>query len=517
MITAYHVCLILAVLCGIWIFRRERTSRQTDRLIVASIPVLFVLVATCFVQPLLDAPYRSVWNPVRLTPTFGLCAGHPLYHVATDGPVSGHIYGPLAALAYVPVVLATTATQALYLGTLLSLIIYFAPVVWLAFAARNSSSDRGTVLAGLVALALFPILTFVRPQSLGYVASLVHADGPAVALGGAAAAVLYVHHENRWWSLMLSAVFAVLAVWSKQVMAPLLLGLPFWLWWSAGTRTAVHYLACVTAAGFGATAVFVAMNDVHAMCFNLVVIPSRHPADITKWGPFPGSLLHVVFEWLTFGWVMLLVLVVGYVIDITRHGAAQLGKQQWTVFLVGAIVLLPTSLLGRLKVGGSENALSFTLYFLLLAMCLMLYERAIAGYRWLVIAPVLGCAIFLFRAQQERFALLAAPQVNVNEMVHDYLRAHPGEAYFPWNPLGHFMAEGRVYHFDYGVFDRELAGFPLESEHIRRHMPANPRLICFDPKANMRYIMKYLPEYSRRVNVPELPGFDCFEREQPLP
>jgi hypothetical protein len=189
-------------------------------------------------------------------------------------------------------------------------------------------------------------------------------------------------------------------------------------------------------------------------------------------------------------------------------------QQKWVMFVAVALALLPTSFLGRLKVGGDRNALSFTLYFLLFAVCLMLRDYVAHGRRWLAVLTITGCAVLLIRSQHEWFTTPPTSRLNDAELVHAYVTAHPGEAYFPWNPLSHLMAEHRLYHFDYGLFDRELAGFPLTAEHVRRYMPANPRLVCFPETANMKYVMKYLSEYSRRVTVPELPGFECFEREE---
>jgi hypothetical protein len=75
------------------------------------------------------------------------------------------------------------------------------------------------------------------------------------------------------------------------------------------------------------------------------------------------------------------------------------------------------------------------------------------------------------------------------------------------------LVESRYYHFDYGLYDRELAGFPLSEEHVRHHIPPTARLLCFPPDPNFEYVRKYLPEFAHRVEVEELPGFICYERE----
>src|SRR5438477_1335910 len=37
-------------------------------------------------------------------------------------------------------------------------------------------------------------------------------------------------------------------------------------------------------------------------------------------------------------------------------------------------------------------------------------------------------------------------------------------------------------HFDYGILDRELAGFAVSEEHFRRHIPERLKVICFSQR-----------------------------------
>ena len=100
-----------------------------------------------------------------------------------------------------------------------------------------------------------------------------------------------------------------------------------------------------------------------------------------------------------------------------------------------------------------------------------------------------------------------------------YIEQHPGDAYFPWNPLEHLAAEGRLYHFEYGVFDRDLAGYPLTADHFRRHIPEDPRLICYPPRTTVgdQVTLRYLGEFRERIKVDELPKWDCYRRPEPSP
>ena len=107
-------------------------------------------------------------------------------------------------------------------------------------------------------------------------------------------------------------------------------------------------------------------------------------------------------------------------------------------------------------------------------------------------------------------------EYRAQEVAYRYSLRHPWTAYFPWQPLSTLLGEGKVYHFEYGMFDRELANFPVSQRHVRQNIPANLRYVCFPPYYKgfqfFQKSMKYLPEYGRRVEVPELPGWICYER-----
>ena len=142
----------------------------------------------------------------------------------------------------------------------------------------------------------------------------------------------------------------------------------------------------------------------------------------------------------------------------------------------------PLSLMAYLKVGGDDNNLGFMLYFLTLAGFLMHarikspsraadeVDPASPSFRGIL---VLTFVLTLLGAQQ--IALAFAKQGSTwqgqqGEALR-YIERHPGEVYFPWNPLEHLVAEGRLYHFEYGVFDRILAGYPPTADHFRRYIP----------------------------------------------
>jgi hypothetical protein len=516
----YLACLGLAFLVGLWIFLMRSERSVLDRWMAASFPFLVLIVASSIVKVFLEAPNRK-WNPIRIAPPISLWHGYTLYYPPDSGPVTGNIYAPFSSIAYLPAALAPTPTGVVALGTLFSLLYYFAPALWLYLRGKNIPDDRSTVLAQWYTFILFPLVTFNRMKSLGYSAGFIHADAPALGLAGAACAVLYAAPPYRWNTLFLSALLAVLSVWSKQVMAPLLVAIPLWLLLTDGFKACFRYGLALLLAGGLAAAVFLTLFDARALWFNVVTIPGHHP-----WRS-DFNLMTAALEFQELSFLMMLLLAFGALFSLALRSAPVVGlshwlaRNRWSLFAVASLLVLPTSLIGRVKIGGDPNALSFALYLLLLSVCLMLREGVAApgvealktGMRVLAVVSIAGTGILLIQEQCERYLNLAQPQPNDLEVVHRYLQNHPGEAYFPWNPLGHLLVDGRYYHFDYGLYDRELAGFPLSEEHVRQHVPPGMRRVCFPPDRNFEHVLKYLKEYSRRVEIEELPGFICYERE----
>jgi len=93
-----------------------------------------------------------------------------------------------------------------------------------------------------------------------------------------------------------------------------------------------------------------------------------------------------------------------------------------------------------------------------------------------------------------------------------YAREHPGQVYFPWNPLLTLMAEHRAYHFAYGVYDRELAGMPVTPEHFRAGLPADVTEVLYSTQDERRLLGAYLTNFTDEVQLPELPGWVILRR-----
>ena len=74
------------------------------------------------------------------------------------------------------------------------------------------------------------------------------------------------------------------------------------------------------------------------------------------------------------------------------------------------------------------------------------------------------------------------------------------------------MAEGKLYHFEYAVIDRELAGFKPSDDHFRAYIPEKLRYVVFPTWHQSKKMLNYLPEFSQRTRLRELEGWIVYER-----
>jgi hypothetical protein len=203
-------------------------------------------------------------------------------------------------------------------------------------------------------------------------------------------------------------------------------------------------------------------------------------------------------------------------------------ENPWTLPFLVALCMVPTSLVGRTVLGGAINSYH-TLYYLIAAVGLSLVQstikgmaepgRRIPGLLLFVSLAAVACqppASFKYLRQLPRI------WDNPQQRAYEFVRAHPGQAYFPWHPMAGLLAEGRLYHFQYGVIDRMVAGFAPSREHFRAHIPANLRFVVYRKqdlrRAHHKWDKKlrrtYLPEYSKEIQLGELPGWVAYVQDE---
>ncbi len=197
-----------------------------------------------------------------------------------------------------------------------------------------------------------------------------------------------------------------------------------------------------------------------------------------------------------------------------------LAENRWLVFTFVAVAMLPTFVAGVTKVGGDVNHLSLISYFVLLSAGAGLgayaekeaqaeaagrgrrqrpqaeaagrgrrqrpqAEAAGRGRRQRPQAEAAGpggaariftivfVLIGMLRMPVALFSAIGFPALRANpsQVAWTFEKAHPGVAYFPFNPLAVLLASGTLYHSDIGLKDRELSGFGIDAEQFSKYVP----------------------------------------------
>ena len=523
-----HGCTILATIAGgVAIFRAGAGRPMVERLAAATLPFTAAVVAWLLFATLVIKPVIGTWSAARLVAAMAVANNLEIYYPAGRGPVIGWVYPPGSALAYLPAALVPDPGLATLAGRLLSLLYYYGPAAWLLVGGGGGRRGPGR----WPLLVAFALLTYRSPALL-YASTEVHADAPALGLAGLAV-VLMARWGDSPRARAAALALGVFSVWTKQLTAPVpIVVLPLWALAKHGVRGLLQ--AAVTAALVAAgVAILVLIHfDGEGLLFNSIRLLSTYPYRISGFRHLAWVFIKLEHEHL----LLIVLAAVGFLGTATlrpgpaapaagRGGRADLRG----LTLAVALAELPFALMGYCKFGGDVNSLAFCLYFLVLGSLLMFEGLDPAGpedggrgaVRWpLLVIVALNLTLALL--EDQTLALdLSRPQRTWDEgrAAARYIRAHRGEAYFPWHPLEHLMVEGRLYHFEDGVDVRRRAGFPLTTAHYLRHIPPRTRIVCF-PAAT--YVAEspaghYLGAGWRWVDVAELPGWNCYEIRPPAP
>jgi len=516
-----------AALWGAWRARTVASWPLLDRLLALVMPPLCVLTAFEFLGQFGDAVSQSgcLWTGNRLTPAFALTHGYELYYGPSTGPIIGMIYGPVMALAYLPATLASSPTGALVAGSSISMLLFFGPVAWMYLGGRVR--DARSLAPSIVGLLCFCLLSL--GMSSFWTGFWVHADPPALGLTAAACGLLCLYDPRKRLILPAAAVLAVLACWAKQPAAFLIPAMLLYVFLNHGLAALRRFAGWLALAGVVVSGGMVLAFGWEHLVFNMFTVPRGH----FQQGPLdaPGPLSARAFALsamtqykrlvadLTLPLVMIAFTVL---LSIVRpEGAreqrlAAIIRHRWIILFMAGVAGLPAAIIGGVKIGGAANVLAYATYFVSAAATLSLVElstkpahqgagTAAGGAKMLLLAVGIALAVSnLPPSIHEVRKGLADLSGNCQQQAYDFARAHPGEVYYPWHPLPTLMAEGKLYHFSYGMFDRELAGFPVTEGHFREGIPEGVRYIGL-PIHHPPIASRYPPEFSREIRVPQLP------------
>jgi len=508
-------------------FALSSTLNLLDLFVTASTLMAVLFSSGIILKKILLAPFGE-WSGARLAWTFSLIRGYKLYYPPDSGPLFSTLSGPLRAIMYLPATLANTPTPALIFASLISACFYFLPILWLHI--RKSLLEPRKLLLALYAFACFCLFTFSSP-ALTYSAFAVYADAPALGFSTVACAILYYRKRNdNILLLLLAALFSVFAVWTKQTLVPLLFALPSYILVTDGYKCFKRYILCLSVCGVVVSALFLWIFNAQNLLFYMLTIPSHCPWQFSANRII--ALLTATYQLIRESFLPLTILIFcsAYQLSLSSNAPNKLkvwlSSNQWTMLAIVSLFMVPTSVLGRVKAGGDVNTLSPALYFLVAAVTLALTRFSSdslsssarprgSSVKVLLILLITG----LTYANMVKFTgigpILYGLSSNEQKVAYEYAKTHPGEAYFPTHPLSSLLAEGKLYHHAYGLFDRELSGFQVTSERFRAHVPAEIRLVAFLPAKGSvgAYVLKYLPEFSKQVTIDELPGWIVYMRE----
>lgn len=531
-----HYALWFVALCAsVWVYRSSNDQPLLERLIRASLPITAFVLVWHWVADIAIEPVLTVWGGARLAPSVAMLRGMKVYEGVNEGPVTGWIYPPGSLVAYLPAAWIASAPAALIVGRCLSLFYYYAPVAWILLS-RREGENRLPLSWRWLLLVTFGLLT-CSTRALRYCSTEIHSDAPALGLGAMALIVMARSKsaKGQWGAIAL----ATLSVWGKQLTVPILgIVLPIWAYLKGGIRGTWQLAAASVLIALFALIFFSALFDTGNLFFNILSIPIRHPRRFESFLAFDQAIVKLQQSNLYLGSLFLIGLLGLLLIrpardtSIEKEAAARLnrGDDRWLLFLVATLAEAPFSVMAFVKVGGDDNNLAFLLYFLAITTLLLLERLLVADGeivddgrpRFAMILVGMNFALSILLNQQLGLALGNPPKSGTpartswteSRQAEGYIRAHRGKVYFPWNPLEHLLVENKLYHFEYGVFDRDLAGMPISREHFLRHIPQQTELVCYPQGAHVanEISMRYLKDFVKVKPLTELPDWTCYAR-----
>jgi hypothetical protein len=449
----------------------------------------------------------------RLAPTFALTHAYHVYYPPESGPVLSTLYGPVTALTYLPATLASTPTGAILIGTLWAMTIFFAT----AFITVRGMAGRTWMKWWQLIALTAGVVWLIGPVER--TAAHIHADAPA--LGCAAIAALFATRQRytfaAWANVLLSALFAVLSVFAKQNMVPLLIALVVWFAICAGRKAVLLFAgASVIFSGLMIAIAVTLLGSPAAFYFNCVYMPLHQPFDRT--------LLFAAINELTVISLALLLIPIMRILQSWTHFELNVGEfvveQKTPLLILIGILMTPAAIMGRMKVGGNENSLGLALFFFVLAVLVEISALRAQNFAELLSAneiklwslPLLiACIVSLLSAV---YSTIKSRPPSPIQQAFVYARQHPGKAYFPQFPLVHLMAEGKLYHFSWGLTDRRNAGVPVSATHYEANIPNAAGVIAVTtlvPQFETDMLSRQGPALTNFGDAAQLPQFRFYE------
>ena len=441
------------------------------------------------------APFEH-WNDIRLARALAFRMGVPIY-LGKDalGPILGTLHLPLSHLMYQPALLFMTPGAAIAAGSALSVVFVAGPMAWLLLGVGRR--------CWLAYLALLSVC--LQSFSIAFPMTSIHADATAIGLALLAAGLIY---RGRGW--VLAGALAALCVAAKQTMAPIPIALFLWVALMERRVTLVRFalgLAGGTIVGVGAALAIAGSLD--ALVFNVITLAGHRPAK-DNWAEMVGAGLRWLrWEGLT-AVVCLAVALVGWWRRSDRVSA--LAQNRWLIFGAAAAAQSPVLLKAWLTMGGDVNHLGGLLVLLWTGSILALRDMEDARLAKVILAVLL--VVNLSPAAPSSLAARCRQWGSgESDQAFRYLKESHPHTWFPWHPLAHAMAEGRFYHVDFPLKDRELAGHPVTQAQFQAGLPDQLEQVLLPAGAqtDSQALTRFLAGFEK-VDQPALATWVVFRR-----
>jgi hypothetical protein len=353
---------------------------------------------------------------------------------------------------------------------------------------------------------------------LHYSGFRIHVDAPALGFAGLSCLMILsgtrrqsVGMRPLTW-MAVAGVLATLAVFSKQTLAPVLPALVVYVCVSQGLHAGVRFAAVLAVVLGFFTGLFGWAFGFRELAFHAFVVPGSHPL-VAPSHRVIGALIRACLPFAS----VPIALWIAEARLTSRPPGIGISRSRWPSepwFLFGLVALscVPTAMLGYAKQGGAANHWSLPQYFLLLACLSVIRPILHAGGTSARVAYaqsfLLSTTLFLaIYAAMIDIPLAAQKKISPNRTgaVFDYCRKNPGQVYFAWHPAAVLVAEGKLYHFYYALFDRDLAGYPITPDHFAAHVPAHATMVMVEDPLNEEFLERTFEGYHRRTEEPALP------------
>lgn len=480
------------------------------RWLYALLLVLSALFAIEVFGGILRSP-KLIWNEIRLTRSIALLHGFPLYPGEHElGPVIGTLHPPLSHFLFLPAATIHDPTAAILAGSLTSFLLVFLALAFAFIRFAPPRTDRWVVTA---LCFLFCGFLIVDSEGAFNTAFFVHTD--AAALAFATVACTLATGRTTTASIWMSAAACMLAIASKQTVAPAALAIALYIAITEGTRRFALFVAACAITGCAILAVLLTILPARAFLFNTLALAAHRPLK-------PGYL-SILAETYRMGRLEALPALLPILFLAIWSWTAPkqfFAANRWMVFAIASVAMIPVSMKATVTVGSDVNHLGFVLYFLFVAAALAIqqYFNAANPAARLSARLFLATGILVSLAPGMILSVhssLRDLRSNASQTAYSYNLRHPGIAYFPCNPMASLLAEGKLNHLDIALYDREVAGRPLTPEQIQSGLPRNLQLVALPPGEEIQShsLQGFISNFARSTD-PELPGWTVFRRPQ---